>query len=308
MSDFEPRLTDADALALFDKLCNWTRWGTDDQRGTLNHITPAKTAEAARSVRLGRTLSLARDIGTRPATNNPRPAVHIMQYMGENPTGSTDFLGINWHGFSETHIDALCHEFFRGVLYGGTPIADAMFITGAKKGSVHQMKDGIVTRGVMLDIAGAQGRKWLDVGERVHVEDLELAEKRARVQVSTGDAVVLRVGQDARMAVDGIESPYRKDFVRNGVDADCLPWFQEREIAVYVGDCIGVLPSGYPSLQLHLHQIGIVAMGLPMVENVSLDPLAALCDELQQWSFLLTIAPLRLRGGTGSAVNPIAVF
>jgi len=110
------------------------------------------------------------------------------------------------------------------------------------------------------------------------------------------------------MAVDGIESPYRKDFVRNGVDADCLPWFQEREIAVYVGDCIGVLPSGYPSLQLHLHQIGIVAMGLPMVENVSLDPLAALCDELQQWSFLLTIAPLRLRGGTGSAVNPIAVF
>src|SRR6185503_13079665 len=96
-------------------------------------------------------------------------------------------------------------------------------MTGAKRCSVHQMKDGIITRGVLLDVPRACGMRWLEVGERVHADDLERAEAFAGVKVRGGDAVIVRVGQYPRMAVEGIESPFAADFVRNGLDADCLP-------------------------------------------------------------------------------------
>ena len=308
MSGFEQACTDDQVAGYWDSLSNWGRWGDDDELGTLNYITSDKVRSASTLVQSGLTLSLAHDVATRPAANNPRPAVHVMQFMGPNPRGSTDFLGIACHGFANTHVDALCHDFHDGCIYNGFKIDESLFITGAKRCAVDVMRDGIVTRGVLLDIPGTQGRDWLDVGERVYVSDLEAAEERAGVRVESGDMVIVRVGQYPRMAVEGMENPFAQGFVRNGLDADCVEWLHERQVAVYGGDCIERMPSEYPACSMPLHQIGIVQMGLILLDNVAVEDLASTCERIGRWEFMATFAPLRLRGGTGSAVNPIAVF
>jgi kynurenine formamidase len=212
-----------------------------------------------------------------------------------------------WHGFSTTHIDALCHEFHDGKFYNGFPVAENLLITGSKKVSVMTMKDGVFTRGVLLDIARQEGR-YLQVGERVHVDDLERAEAAAGVKVGKGDVLVVRVGAYPRMAVEGIEPAFSPDFVRAGLDADCMPWLHEREVALFGGDCIERMPSGYPSLRMPLHQIAVIEMGMPLLDHLAVEELAAACEDLNRWEFALTFAPWRVRGGTGSAVNPTAIF
>jgi kynurenine formamidase len=308
VSDTETRCSDEEVAGFVEKLSNWGRWGEDDEFGTLNLITPEKIAAAASLVTAGINLSLSHDLAVRQAPNNPRPAVHLMQYMGTNPSGAVDFLGIACHGYATTHIDALCHEWHHGTMYNGFSIAEHVRASGSRKCAVDMMRDGIVTRGVLLDIARSQGRPWLDVGERVHVEDLEQAEELEGVTVEPGDALILRVGQWPRMEREGIENPLAKDFLRNGIDADCLPWIRERGVAVYSGDCIERIPSGYPSTRMPLHQIGIAAMGLVLVDNLAVEGLSERCDELKRWEFLFMCSPLRLRHGTGTAVNPLAVF
>jgi kynurenine formamidase len=308
MSDFDVRCKDHEVVDMFNTLSNWKRWGADDELGTLNLITPEKTAAAARLVQLGTTLSLSHDLATRPAPNNPRPVVHIMQYMGPNPSGASDFLGIACHGFATTHVDALGHEFHDGHFYNGFAVAEHMPMTGLRKCSVNVMRNGVATRGVFLDVAKALGRTWLDVGEYVHVEDLEKAEAMGRVRVEPGDVMIVRVGQYPRMEVEGIEAPFARNFVRNGLDADCLPWIRERGVSIFGGDCIERMPSGYPSVRMPLHQIGVVMMGLILLDHIAVEELSMRCEELGRWEFMFTFAPTRLRGGTGAAVNPIAIF
>jgi kynurenine formamidase len=308
MTDMERRCTDEEVASFVEKLSNWGRWGDDDEVGTLNLITPGKVAAAASLVTDGVSVSLSHDLAVLQAPNNPRPAVHLMQYMGANPSGAVDFLGIACHGYATTHIDALCHEWHEGTMYNGFKIAEHVKPSGSRKCAVDAMRNGIVTRGVLLDIARAQNRPWLDVGERIHVEDLERAEELEGVTVGPGDALILRVGQWPRMEREGIENPLAKGFVRNGIDADCLPWIRERGVAVYSGDCIERIPSEYPSTRMPLHQIGIAAMGLVLVDNLAVEDVAQSCDRLNRWEFLFMCSPLRLRRGTGTAVNPLAVF
>ena len=112
--------------------------------------------------------------------------------------------------------------------------------------------------------------------------------------------VIVRVGQYPRMALEGIENVAKRDFLRNGLDADCLPWLHEREVAVYAGDCIERMPSEYPSCRMPLHQIGVIAMGLPLLDNVAVEELAQVCAEEGRWEFLVTFAPLRLAAAPGA--------
>jgi kynurenine formamidase len=308
MSDFTPRMTDEEVLGLFQKLSNWGRWGEQDEMGTLNFIDEAKRKQAASLVSLGRNISLAHDIATTAAPNNPHPATHFVEWPVSNPDGISDYLGLDCHGMATTHIDALCHVIRDGKYYNGYDAQASITRFGSKYCSVHVMKNGIVTRAVVLDIPRAQGRDYLDVAERVHAEDLEAAEAKAGVRVGRGDAVLLRVGQYARVAVEGPETPRTRGYRRNGIDVDCLPWFRDREIALYGGDCFDCIPSGYPSVNLPIHQIAVSHMGLPLLDNVALEELSAVCAEIGRWELMLTIAPLRLRGGTGTAVNPIALL
>ena len=221
--------------------------------------------------------------------------------------GSSDFIGVAYHGFATSHIDALCHIFWEGKMYNGRPAAEVT-PQGALKNSVHAWRDGIVSRGVLLDVAGAQGRDWLEATDAVHVEDLETAERFGNVRVEEGDILLVRSGQWPRMQAQGWETPFAPGHARAGLAAGCLPWLHERRVAAYGGDCFDQLPSGYERVRMPLHTVGIVAMGLPLLDNLSVEPLVAACREEGRYSFLLTVAPLRVRGGTDSPANPIALL
>lgn len=299
-------MTDAAQLrALFARCSNWGRWGADDELGTLNYITPEVRRRAAALVTEGRTVSLAQELSKHETPANPRPIVHFMAYEDHAPRAAIDFIGMVPHGLSLTHLDAVGHCFFDGHLYNGRPAASVVSKSaGLLFGSILAQREGIVTRGVLLDVAAARGVPWLAAGEYVTAEDLERAEQRTGGTVETGDAVCVHVGLEAREAAEGPEDRS----LRAGLDAGAVAWLHDREVALYTGDCIERLP--YPSdvMPVPLHQIGLVAMGLVLLDSPRLAPLVAACGELGRATFLLTVAPLPVPGGTGSPVNPVAVF
>jgi kynurenine formamidase len=298
-------LSEQDVLGLFERCSNAGRWGDDDERGTLNHITPAKILQALALPRLGRTVSLAHDLSPRSSPKNNDPMRYRMLHTGHADSWSAlDSIEVQSHGFAVTHLDAVGHVFHDGVMYNGRRAADHITPAGMTANSIMAMADGIVTRGVFLDVARARGVPWLDAGEGVSAADLSAAEQLAGVSVEPGDAIFVRTGLGAREAEQGDEDPS----TRAGLTAGCVPWLHDHGVAVFSGDCVDQLPSGYVGLPLPLHQVGMVAMGLCMLDTTDVETLAAVTAEANTNEFLLFASPLRIPGGTGSAVNPIAVF
>ncbi len=298
-------MPEADALALLERCSNRGRWGLDDEMGTLNYITPEVRLRALRTVTLGRVISIGKDLDGVVSSRNPRPFIHRMLHMGYGDrTVSTDVTEIAPHGFSVTHMDALGHIYVEGAMYNGRRAEDEVGASGLGFGSIMAAKEGVVTRGVLLDVAGSRGVDWLGPDEEIWPDDLEEAESWAGVRVESGDAVVVRIGLSAREAVEGPEDPSR----RAGLMLECVPWLHERQAAVYTGDCFERLPSTYPRLGSPVHQVGFSALGLSILDIPELEELAAVCREVGRHEFLLTYAPLRIPGGTGSAVNPLCIF
>lgn len=300
--------SDDDVLAYFRSLSNWGRWGRDDDRGALNLVTPAKTARAVSLAREGVTVSAARRLDTAAAADNAWPLVHLMTGAGTDPgaTGSGDYLAIRFHGYAHTHIDALCHMFWDGKLYNGH---DQRAITsqGAGVGSIAAAEGGIVTRGVLIDAPRLRGRPWLEPGEALYPEDLEAAEMAEGVRLEEGDALLVYTGRWRRREEKGPWDVNAEGLA--GLHAACLPWLHARGVALLGGDGVSdVMPSGFPAVGLPIHRVGIVAMGLHLLDNCDLEALAEACAARSRWEFLLLVAPLRIPGGTGSPVNPIAVF
>ena len=294
----------ADVLAFHETLSNWGRWGDDDQRGTLNLITPEVTTAAAATVQTGRTVSCARPLNTKAAVDNPNPVTHHM--IGTvTEGGGADYFAVAPHGFATSHIDALCHIFWDGKLYNGYP-AETVTAHGATRLGIHHLHAGIVTRGVLLDIPALRGVDALEPGEPVFPEDLEGAEVRAGLRVRSGDALMVRTG---RWGWRDTHGPWDFSTLAAGLDASCLPWLRERDVATLGSDGVSdVLPSRVEGVVMPIHMVVIPAMGVHLLDNLDLDALAAACADEQRWEFLLTVAPLVLRRGTASPVNPIAVF
>ncbi len=298
-----PREGDLDAL--FEEVKNWGRWGWDDERGTLNHATPAHTLRAISLVRTGRVVSTSFDLDTERSTKNYFPTVHMMLFKGfEQPPTAVDQVTIVPHSFTVTHIDAVAHSNYRGALYNGRTAEAIVSRTGLQFGSVLAAKEGIVTRGVLLDIPASLGRRWLEPDEYITEDDLDAAAEWAGLEVGTGDVVLVRSGLGAREAESGAEDVNR----RAGLSPACVRWLHLREVAVYGGDCFERLPLPYTEHPWAFHQIAQASMGLILLDNVDLEALATVCVEESRWEFLYMISPLRLPGGTGSAVNPLAVF
>jgi kynurenine formamidase len=297
-------VTEAEVIALFDRCSNRGRWGDDDELGTLNLITPAKRLAALAGVRAGRCASIGRDLVTRGSRHSPPSAVHLMTYSGPEPAGAADALLLVPHGFEVTHMDALAHAYFEGAVYNGRTAAEAVPRDGIAFGSIHAARDGILTRGVLLDVPAALGVEHLEPGDGIGAAELEAAERLAGVRVEAGDAVVVRSGLDRREAVrgPGPEEP------REGLLPDAVLWLHERGVAVFSGDCIERLPSGYPRVPLPLHQVGLVAMGLMILDATDVESLRELCRDEGRSDFLFVASPLRLPGGSGSPVNPLVVF
>jgi kynurenine formamidase len=309
-SDY-PIPTSEELDKLFDQLSNWTRWGSDDQRGTLNFITDERRVAATRLVSTGEAISLAHDLATEPMPDHPHPVQHHMLASGdardangiEGYEAARDHLSLDVHGLWTTHVDALSHMFVRGQMYGGRPASEVRS-DGARSNTVMTMADGVIARGVLLDVPRALGSEFLDNGEVVTVADLEATEAHHGVRVGSGDVVLIAWGREARRksrrGFDGF----------SGLHPECLPWLAEREVAVVGSDGISdpmpfIGTTGWP---FPIHQIAIVAMGLPLIDNVRLAPLGERCAELGRWEFLFTMAPLRIPKGTGCPVNPVAVL
>jgi kynurenine formamidase len=294
----------ADVVALHDNLSNWGRWGPDDQLGALNLVTTEVTAAAAATVRTGRTLSCARPLNTEPGPDNPVPVAHHMIGTATEGWGA-DYFALAPHGFATSHIDALCHIFYDGKLFNGY---DTGTVTahGATRLGIHHLHNGIVTRGVLLDIPAVRDVDALEPGEAIFPEDLEAAEERAGLRVRRGDALLVRTGRWVWRSTHG---PWNIAAQAAGLDAACLAWLRERDVATLGSDAVSdVMPSRVEGVGMPIHEIAIVALGLHLMDNLDLDALAAACADESRWEFLFVVAPLVLRRGTASPVNPIAVF
>lgn len=299
-------MTEAEVLALFDTLSNVGRWGPDDEQGTLNHIRPEDRVAAAALVRTGHVVSLGRDLSARKSTKNPIPMVHRMLFDGahEEVISAIDQTEVAPHGWETTHLDGTGHIYFKGRMWNGRTARDHVGFEGMAFGSVYAHRDGIVTRGVLLDIPRVRGLDYLPASEGIHVEDFDAAERLAGTRVRSGDAIIVRCGIAGWEAVNGETAPG----LMAGTEPDCLPWMFERQIALYGGDCADRGPSGYPSLPVPIHQVGMVAMGLAILDNVEVEALAAHCAATGVYEFQLVVAPPRAPGVTGIAVNPLAIF
>jgi kynurenine formamidase len=284
-------------------LSNAGRWGSDDQRGTLNFITTENRVRAAALIRSGRVVAAGHPFTMQATAHKPRAGYHRMLYR-ENRSSAVDAVMIEPHGYEITHIDALAHVGLDGRSYNDRSFDEIVTRDGLTFGSVLPLADGIVTRGVLLDLPLSQGRDWLERGEEVSIADLERAEEWAKVTVGRGDALVVRTGLEAREASTG---PMPPD-VRAGLGLEGIEWLYRREVAVFGGDCFDKLPSGDSTYTHPLHSVGIARMGLVLVDHIAVEDLSHACLEEERWEFFFAVAPLRIPKATGSPVNPLCIF
>jgi kynurenine formamidase len=280
-------------------------------RGTLDLITPAHVIAAAREVRVGRTVSLASPVETESGPDNPEPARHRMtgavagDMAGRGLEFARDHIGMNIHGDADSHLDALCHVIYDGTLYGGTDAA-AVTPDGAEALSVGLARDGIVGRGVLLDVPRLRGVPWLEPGESVTADELAAAEAAQGVRIGAGDLLFVRVGHRRRRSELGA---WTSATARAGLHPGAVEFLAERRIAVLGGDGNNdAAPSMTEGVDFPVHVLAVHTMGLHLLDYLQFEDLTAVCEQQDRWSFLCVIAPLRLPHATGSPVNPIAIF
>ena len=298
---------------VYEACKNWGRWGPDDERGALNYITPEHVRAASALVRSGRTVSCGWPLDTKAGPDNPKPVVHHMTMLQDLDIGdhsrlrfTCDFMGIEFHGDAHSHIDALCHVVYDGKLYNGLAVEQAVSSVGASRQTMDVARDGLVSRGVLLDIPRLRGTGWVEPGEAVLREEIEAAEAAQGVRIGQGDLVLFRTGH-ARKRIE--EGPWDAANAKAGIHTSAMTLFHERKVAAigYDGDGEAV-PSNCEGVMYPIHTIGVNAMGLYFLDSLYLEDLAAACEHEGRSEFLLVIAPLRLAAGTGSPVNPIAVL
>lgn len=291
----------AQVLEMYDQLTNWGRWGNDDELGTLNLISEEKRLEAAALVRSGRIVSCARLIQLGSERN---PQSSIVTYKDQRL--AMEYFGFVYHGPAMTHLDGLGHIFHEGRAYNGVSV-DEVGLQGVTRSDAAKLRNGIVSRGILLDIPRLRGVDELAPGEAIHIDELLGAEADAGVVVGPGDVLFVRTGF-SRAWTQG-RTPNQPDRFP-GCHADVLPWLFEKGVALLGSDAISdVVPSGFEEpVSQPIHWVGMVAIGLHLIDNADFEDLAMACAEEGRWEFKVAIAPLPVIGGTGSPVNPLALF
>ncbi len=301
-----PLVTAAQYERWQSELSNWGRWGKEDGLGSLNLITEAKRRQAAQLVRDGVSVSLASDVPLEKLVDAPCPADWAM--LTASRTGATDQIAFNCiHGAGNTHLDAFGHIFFDGKMWNGDDATTAVTKeSGAAKGSIHNFRSGIVTRAVLYDMPRLTGRPYLEPGTRIYAEDLEAWEKKAGVRVGPGDALLLRWGRWTRRAKLG---PWPINDGAAGLDNSVIPWLKKRDVAIigWETPTYAPLPEGDLPRDA-LHNFALTILGIPLLDRADFDAVSEAAAARNRWEFMLVIAPLRIPRGTGSPVNPIAVF
>lgn len=304
----------AEFEGLFDAVKNWGRWGPDDDRGTLNYLTPEHVRRAAGLVRSGRSIPLGLPLNTVSGPDNPHPALHYMTSDHRDgtapaePSFATDFVGLEFHGDCHSHLDALCHIAYRGRLYNDRP-ADLVTAAGAGALDVTSYAKGVVGRGVLLDIPRLRGVPWLEPGVAVTRAELESAEDAEGVRLSEGDLFVFRTGHHRRRLELGPWDNSDRGLGKAGLHVDAIPLLHERRVSAFLPDGDGeTVPSSVAGVAHPIHPLQITAMGMLACDSLDLEELADACAAEGRWEFLMVLAPLSIPGATGSPFNPIAVF
>jgi kynurenine formamidase len=304
-------LTASEFRALFRSVSNWGRWGDRSERGALNHLTPDRVVAAARLVRSGVTVTLSLPLSTHERIDSPEPADHYMTMLPDLDIGSgsvrfaKDYVGVDYHNEGHSHIDAFSHVAFDGFLYHGEP-ETSVTARGAQTGAIEILKDGLVGRGVLLDIPRERGVPWLEPGQHVFPEDLEAAERQQRVQVGPGDILLVRTGHARRLAE---LPPWDTRNAKSGLHPTTARFLAERCVAALGSDGNNdTAPSTTEGIGFPMHVLALNAMGVHLLDYLQFEDLILQCEAEQRWEFLFAAAPLRIGRGTGSPLNPIAIF
>jgi kynurenine formamidase len=305
-----PPMSRSDFEKLLKQVSNWNRWGADDQRGATNLITAAVRRRALALVRDGECYSMAHDAEFQPGPDNATPVIRKMTSTGVaapaiGPANTGDSFFMSYHGYAHTHMDSFCHFLYDGKMYNGYS-KDLVTEDGAAKNSIINFKNGIMTRGVLMDMARYKNVAYLEPGTPIFPEDLAGWEKMAGVKVRAGDVMIVRTGRFARRAAKGAWSVQQEGLA--GLHVSCGPWLHDRDIAVLGGDgAQDVLPSGVEGIQ-PIHTLCLRAMGVPIFDNLDLELVGREAARRKRWEFLVSAAPAAVPGATGSVLNPIATF
>jgi kynurenine formamidase len=287
--------------ALFQQVKNWGRWGADDQLGSANLVTVAKRKQAVALAKIGETVSLAHNPLTEKADDNASPFEQTM-LRGNN----MDRYAVSYHGYAHSHIDALCHILYKEQTYNGYARAEVNTDKGCAKLGIQNLKNGIVTRGILVDIPRLRNVPYLEPGTAVYVEDLEAWEKHAGVTIGPGDAVFLRTGRWLRREKLG---PWNVGQSAAGLHASVAPWIKARGVAFLGSDVAeDVTPSMVEGVALPIHTLMITALGINLLDNQDLEAVGETAARLKRWEFMLMVAPVPVTGGTGFPVNALAMF
>jgi kynurenine formamidase len=276
------------------ELSNWGRWGEDDQLGALNLITPAKRVQAAGLVEIGRTVSMGRDMTVRQledpdraSANRPPVLVGSVRSVFDINTDGGYFwerYEIEYHGSLVSHLDALCHVAYNGKVYNGQDFEEvASREDGCTRLGVINLKDGLVTRGILVDLPGTAVRR----------QDIEAWEEQTGITISSGDALFLRTGSDVGQS--------------GGYHPSLLPFLRERDISL-LGSDVPQEGGQVPGVAVPVHFFALVALGVHLFDNLGLEDLARTANELERWEFMFMASPHGVPNGAGAAINPIAVF
>lgn len=299
-----------DFVKLFESIKSWDQYTPATiERGALNYITPEVITAAASLVKSGEVVSMALPWNTVTGPDNHKPALHYMTEMGdtpnEEPTCNKDFIGVDYHGKAVSHLDAMTHIAFRNTLFGGKKSSDVVTSTGSGWATVDKLGP-IVTRGVILDAARFAGKDWIEPGTAIHASDVLEYEKKFGFTIGQGDCVLLRSGHFARREKNGVWDP--SDFSA-GFHVDVMQLFKDRKVSVIGADGDSdCRPSPVEGVGSPIHVLALPGLGIPLLDNLQLEAVAAKCAELKRWTFNMVIAPLNIPRGTGSPVNPIAIF
>ena len=290
---------------------NWGRWAEKGGAGAINLITAEKRVAATNLVRSGRSVSLSRPFPVIPSAENVKPAQHITYKVDElegDWKSAHDYYGISYHGPASTHIDALCHMWNSDGMWDGRDPSNEITSSGAKYGSVDAWKDGIITRGILLNVPKHRKKPYVVYDEPVHGWELEAIIAESGLTIEPGDAVFVYSGRETFAEDHGGTWAGKPDWPGQwaGLHASCLPFLRENDVAVLGWDMMDQYPNEY-DISFSVHG-ALFYYGIALIDNALLEPLAIACEKEKRYEFMVMINPLFVIGGTGSPVNPVALF
>ena len=281
-----------------------SKWGPGDERGSGNHMKPGSVLRAARLIRTGEKFELGHVLsGSMPFFGTRRFDVHTKRtFMNPQPNrrGSNEEIVTSEIGQVGTQFDGFAHQTIGGSLYNCFELDAIATRTGFTKLGVHNVGT-LMTRGIVIDVAASRNVEMLPDAYEITVADLQRALERQKATLEPGDAVLIRTGWSALWGKDNAR--YVKS--NPGIGIAAAEWLAKQDPMLIGSDnwSIEVAPNPNPELSLPIHQILLVVNGIHLLENLDLRALSA--ARVTEFAFI--VQPLKIEGGTGSTVAPVAL-